>query len=67
MAPRRLPWRYLVVALVAAVIGGLVGFGIARVTAAQRWSDLAFTAEKCKTSRKTSDMSSGTTSIGDVY
>lgn len=49
MAPRRLPWRYLVVALVAAVIGGLLGFGIARVTAAQRWPDLAFTAEKWKT------------------
>ena len=49
MAPRRLPWRYLVVALVAAVIGGLVGFGIARVTTARRWPDLAFTTEKWKT------------------
>lgn len=41
-------WRYLLVALVAAVLGGLVGFGIARVTVAQRWPDLVFTSEKWK-------------------
>jgi hypothetical protein len=44
----RLPWRYLLVALVAAVLGGLVGFGVARVTDARRWPDLVFTSEKWK-------------------
>lgn len=49
MALRQLLWRYLLVALVAAVLGGLVGFGVARVTAARRWPDLVFTSEKWKT------------------
>lgn len=48
MALRQLLWRYLLMALVAAVLGGLVGFGIARVTAARRWPDLVFTSEKWK-------------------
>ena len=45
----RLPcWRYFMVALVAAVLGGLLGFGVARVTEARRWPDLVFTSEKWK-------------------
>ena len=48
MSLGRLAWRSLLVALVAAVLGGLVGFGVARVTAARRWPDLVFTAEKWK-------------------
>lgn len=35
-------------ALVAAVLGGLVGFGVARVTDARRWPNLLFTSEKWK-------------------
>jgi membrane protein YqaA with SNARE-associated domain len=32
MALRRLLWRYLLVAIVAVVLGGFVGFGVARLT-----------------------------------
>jgi hypothetical protein len=40
--------RYLLIALVAATLGGLIGFGVARGTEARQWPDLAFTTEKWK-------------------
>ena len=49
MAVHRVPWRSLVVAFVAAVLGGLVGFAVARMTTVRRWPDLVFTTEKWKT------------------
>jgi hypothetical protein len=48
MMLRRLPWRYLLVALIAAALGGLAGFGIGRVAAARRWPDLTFASDRWK-------------------
>ena len=48
MALRRLPWRYLLVAIIAAALGGVVGFGVARITDSRQWPDVVFTSEKWK-------------------
>lgn len=44
----RAMWRYFFVAVLAAVLGGLVGCGVARVTDSRRWPDVIFTSEKWK-------------------
>ena len=44
----RAMWRYFFVAVFAAVLGGLVGFGLARITESRRLSDVVFTSEKWK-------------------
>jgi hypothetical protein len=48
VTPRRsLSWRSLVAAVVvAAALGGIVGFAVARVTDGRRWPELVFTSEK---------------------
>jgi hypothetical protein len=48
MTLRRLAW-YVLLTTTVAVLGGLVGFGVARLTEQQPWPNLVFTSEKWNT------------------
>ncbi len=48
MAIGRAVWQYFFVAALAAILGGLLGFGVARIADSRRWPDVVFTSEKWK-------------------